>query len=187
MPRSTLQYSTRLRAASTPRVPRLTAIIGSLPTARHHGTNSSTPTWLVSSDRQARSSRVGRRSDRPDPVLPVVAGDEVAARVAQHRDPELADQVGDVGAETAVVGARMAGFEDALVHAAAHVLDERAVQPGIDLADPVGEVEGQGGLVHGDPAGHSIVAGEQMPVVSHTWLIETLPSSFVVSRKMSGE
>jgi hypothetical protein len=38
----------------------LTAIIGSLPTLRHQGTNSSTPTWFVSTERQARSSRLGR-------------------------------------------------------------------------------------------------------------------------------
>src|SRR5215207_9474976 len=67
VPDATLQYSTRLRAASTPLVPRLTAIIGSLPTSLHHGTNSSTPTWLVSRERHARSSRVGRSSAGPMP------------------------------------------------------------------------------------------------------------------------
>jgi hypothetical protein len=67
VPPGWLAYSTRLRAASTPRVPRLTAMIGSLPTRRDHVANSSTPTWLVSSDRQARSSRVGRPSRGPMP------------------------------------------------------------------------------------------------------------------------
>src|SRR5690348_597718 len=67
VPEGWLQYSTRLRAASTPRVPRFTAIIGSLPTMRDQLVNSSTPTWFVSSERQARSSRVGRWSRGPTP------------------------------------------------------------------------------------------------------------------------
>jgi hypothetical protein len=45
----------------------LTAIIGSLPIRRAHVVNSSTPTWLVSYDRQARSSLVGLFSRGPMP------------------------------------------------------------------------------------------------------------------------
>ena len=82
VPPGWLQYSTRLRAASPARVPRLTASIGSMPAARHQSMNSLVPNWLVSVDIQARSSRRGRSRDRPDAVLPIVAGDEVAARIA---------------------------------------------------------------------------------------------------------
>ena len=42
---------------------------------------------------------------------------------------ELADEVGDVGAEAQVVGRRVVRLVDAGVDAAAHVLDERTKQP----------------------------------------------------------
>jgi hypothetical protein len=43
------------------------AIIGSLPTRRAHEANSWMPTWLVSIERQARSSRTGRSATGPIP------------------------------------------------------------------------------------------------------------------------
>ena len=67
VPPGWLAYSTRLRAASTPRVPRLTASIVSMPSPPAQAANSSSPTWLVSSDRQARSSLVGRSAAGPIP------------------------------------------------------------------------------------------------------------------------
>ena len=54
-------------ASGTPRVPRLTAIIGSTPTPRAQSTKSSVPTWFVSTERQARSSWVGRSALGPTP------------------------------------------------------------------------------------------------------------------------
>jgi hypothetical protein len=67
VPEGWLQYSSRLHAASNPRVPRLTAIIGVLPTPPAQSTNSDSPTWFVSIDRHARSRRVGRCSRGPMP------------------------------------------------------------------------------------------------------------------------
>jgi hypothetical protein len=55
------------RASSMPRVPRLTAIMVSAFTRAAHRWKSSTPTWFVSIDRQARSMRVGRWSAGPMP------------------------------------------------------------------------------------------------------------------------
>ena len=90
---------------------------------------------------QARSSRVGAVIARTDAVLPAVARDEVAARVAHDRDAELADQLDHVGAEAVRVGARVAGLVDAGVDAAAQVLDERAEQPRADRGDDVLQVD----------------------------------------------
>ena len=67
LPAGALQYSTSARAESIPPVPRLTASIGSAPAFRVQAMNSSVPTRLGSSERQARSSRVGRGSRGPTP------------------------------------------------------------------------------------------------------------------------
>ena len=99
------------------------------------------PTSLVSRLCQARSRRPGRSRDRPDAVLPAVAGDEVAARVAHHRDAQLAGQREHVAAEAVLVGGRVAGLVDAGVDAAAHVLDERAEGAAGDRRDGEGRVE----------------------------------------------
>jgi hypothetical protein len=87
-------------------------------------------------------------TDRADPVLPAVVGDEVAARVAHQRDTELADQLEHVGAQPVGVRRRVAGLEDAGVDAATHVFDERAEEPPVDRTDGEGGVEGQPSLVH---------------------------------------
>ena len=73
--------------------------------------------------------------DRPHPVLPIVAGDEIAARIAHDRGGELAHQRQHVAAKAALVGGRVAGLEDALVDAAAEMLDEGAEQAPIRRAD----------------------------------------------------
>jgi hypothetical protein len=72
---------------------------------------------------------------RADAVLPLVAGDEVAARVADERRPQLADEREDVATEAVGVGARMAGLVETAVDAAPDVLDERAEQAPVGLAD----------------------------------------------------
>ena len=69
---------------------------------------------------------------RPDAVLPAVVGDEVAARIAHHRDAELLRQGDDVAAEAVLVGGGVAGLVDPGVHATAEVLDERAEQTALD-------------------------------------------------------
>jgi hypothetical protein len=95
--------------------------------------------------------------DRADAVLPPVAGDEVAAGVADGRDTELLDQGDHVPAEATRVGRGVTGFVDACVDAAPEVLDERPEQAPVDRADGEGGMEddlrGQG---HGvQPAARS--------------------------------
>src|SRR5271165_4339318 len=67
LPVGPLTYSTKLRASSSPREPRLIASIISVPAASHHCANSCTPTALDSDVCHARSSRVGRCSRGPTP------------------------------------------------------------------------------------------------------------------------
>ena len=67
VPPSRLQYSTRSAASRGPRVPRLTAIIGSVPISRHQRTNSSTPKVFGSMLFHAKSGLEGRFSGGPTP------------------------------------------------------------------------------------------------------------------------
>ena len=67
VPPGKLQYSTRRRAPSGPRVPRLTASIGSSSACRHQSMNSLVPKVLGSIVSQARSSCLGRSSTGPTP------------------------------------------------------------------------------------------------------------------------
>ena len=70
-----------------------------------------------------------------DAVRPVVVGGEVAAGPAEQGDVELADGFEDVLAEAVGIGEGRLLFEDAAIDAAAEVLDEVAVELGIDVAD----------------------------------------------------
>ena len=72
---------------------------------------------------------------RPDAVLPVVGGDEIAARVADRRDLQRLDEVEHVIAEAVLVGRRVARLVDAGVDRPAHVLDEGGIESVVDLAD----------------------------------------------------
>src|SRR5208337_2304548 len=67
LPVGPLTYSTKLRASSRPREPRLIASIISAPAAPHQSENSCTPTAFDSDVCQARSSRVGRFARGPTP------------------------------------------------------------------------------------------------------------------------
>jgi hypothetical protein len=80
------------------------------------------------------------RPVRADAVFPAVAGDEVAAGVADHGRPEFPDQLQDVAAETSIVRSGVSGLGDPGVHGPAHVLDERAEQATRDRADGLGGV-----------------------------------------------
>ena len=84
---------------------------------------------LLSEVCQARSRRVGRWSLRADAVFPVVGRDEVAAGIADHRDIEVLDQLGDVAAHAVLVGGRVAGLVDAGVDGAAEMLEEGPIEP----------------------------------------------------------
>ena len=101
--------------------------------------NSSVPNVFGSIECQARSSRV--RPLGPDAVLPVVGGDEVAARIADEAHAHLTHELEHVAAEAVGVGGRMAGLVDPAIDRPAHVFDERAEQPLIHLADREGRVD----------------------------------------------
>ena len=72
---------------------------------------------------------------RPHAVPPVVAGDEIAAGIADEGHAQLAHQFQHVPAKPHLVRGRMPRLVDAAVDRPAQMLDERAVEPGIDLAD----------------------------------------------------
>ncbi|MGI3197975.1 hypothetical protein ACRJ4W_03440 [Streptomyces sp. GLT-R25] len=87
---------------------------------------------------------------RADRVLPLVAGDEVAAGVADGGDAEFTDELQHIGPQPRLVGRGVARLEDAGVDATAEVFHERAEETGVDFADGEGGVEGEaGGVVHG--------------------------------------
>ena len=71
-----------------------------------------------------------------DAVLPVVAGDEVAARIAHRRHVQPPQRGQHV--RPAAVGIRVGavGIVDSLVHRASHVLEEPAEHAGIDRCNP---------------------------------------------------
>ena len=115
---------------------------------RHQSQKSSTPTWLVSVTRQARSRTRRTLLPRSDAVLPLVAGDEAAAGVADERDAQLAHLRQQIAAEPEVVGGGVVRLVDSAVDAAADVLDQAAPQPGIDLPDAVGRIERQSRRFH---------------------------------------
>ena len=70
---------------------------------------------------------------RADAVLPVVAGDKIAAGIAHDGRRQLADQSQHVAAETTLVRGGMAGLEDAAIDAAAEMFDEGAEQSGVSV------------------------------------------------------
>jgi len=76
--------------------------------------------------------------DRANSILPVVAGDKISARVADHCGTELLDEFHHVPTESVFVRLGVAGLVDAGVDAAAHVFHEGAEDPAGDPAD--GEV-----------------------------------------------
>lgn len=134
VPEGWLAYSSRSRAGRMPRVATLTASMSSEPVSLSQPANSSRPTWLDSSERQARSRRTGSPA-RADGVLPAEPGDEVAARVADGGAAELPDELDDVHAEPVLVRARVTGLVETGVHAAAEVFDERAEGAAPDRGD----------------------------------------------------
>ena len=99
---------------------------------------------LVGLDRAPGQFEAPRpRLARADAVLPVVARDEVAARVAHDRDAQLADELEHVLADAVAVA-----LVDPAVHAAAHVLDERAVHALVDFRHGERGVDDQPGPLH---------------------------------------
>ena len=122
--------------------------MGSTCAARHQSMNSLVPNRLVSVENQARSSRVGRAATRANAVLPVVAGDKIAAGIAHNRGPQLLDEGEDVAAKAFFVGGRMARLVDAAVNAAPQMLNKGPEQPGVGIADGKVAIEKDFGVAH---------------------------------------
>jgi hypothetical protein len=78
---------------------------------------------------------------RTDAVLPPVARDKVATRVANGRHAEFAYELHDVGSETVGIGRGMPGLIDPVVNAPSKMLDEGAKQTAVQRADGVGRIE----------------------------------------------
>ena len=79
----------------------------------------------------------------PDTVLPVIAGDEVSAGVANDRGAEFAGEVEHVRAKPVPIGGWVRRFVDPRVHAPAEMLDERPEEPRVDGSYCEGGVGGE--------------------------------------------
>src|SRR5215475_9245005 len=86
--------------------------------------------------------------DRPDTIFPVVAGDEIAARIPHDRGRELAHQCENICAIAFFIRRGMAWLVDAAIDAAAEVLDEGAEEPPVGHADGIVTIEFHGGVGH---------------------------------------
>jgi hypothetical protein len=97
--------------------------MSSLPVFSSQPTNSSILTSLDSVECQARSRRVGRSS-----LGPIASSQRSRRRSCRlgsgSSTPPARGPARDVGAETIVVGERMAGLVDPVVNTATEVLDE---------------------------------------------------------------
>src|SRR3569832_78742 len=82
---------------------------------------------------------------RPDPIFPVVGGDEVAARIAHIRNLEVADELGNVAAHPVLVRRLVARFMDSGIDRASQVFEEGAVEPVVDIGNNEIPVRRDGG------------------------------------------
>src|SRR6266851_4174131 len=89
------------------------------------------------------------RLDGADAVLPIIAGDEIAAGIAHDGGAQLAHQGEHVAAKTVRIGGRVARLEDAAIDAAAEMLDEGAEQAAIGRADGEIPMKTYGDVTHG--------------------------------------
>ena len=69
---------------------------------------------------------------RTNAILPAIAGNEIAARIANRGSAEFLDQFDDVLAETVFIGFGVARLIDAVVYAATQMLHERPEQSVVD-------------------------------------------------------
>ena len=74
---------------------------------------------------------------RSHAVLPVEAGNKVAAGIAHHRNPQIPYLFQHVPAEALPVRHGMARFINASVHRPAQMLDKRPVDPRVDPSDDI--------------------------------------------------
>ena len=87
-------------------VPRLTPSIGAMSTLWQNFRNSSVPKWLDSTENQEQLARSRALRLRPDAVQPVIAAEEVPARVPDDRVAQLPERSHHVGAQAILVRER---------------------------------------------------------------------------------
>ena len=100
----------------------------------HHSRNSFVPNWF---DLERIPGTIEYHLPlrlRADPVEPVVAGDEIAPRIANDGHAEVFDFPRDVGAESLRIGEAGPGLVDARVDGAAQVFEERTEHAPIEVA-----------------------------------------------------
>ena len=74
-------------------------------------------------------------------ILPIESGDKSPARIANHRNAQLAHAIDHVAPEALFVRERMRRLVNAAVNRATEMFDERAVHPWVDPADRVSLVQ----------------------------------------------
>ena len=128
---------------------------------------------------------------RTDAVAPVVARNEVAARIAHGGEAQCGECVENVGAKTLRVGVAAGRVEDAFINGPPHVLEEAAEDARIDGCDRVvcAETQSGRGQIHGALRGTVLHrAGRRRPRPPRRQLREqTLPgigSGHSLIRKM---
>src|SRR5690606_34110238 len=83
---------------------------------------------------------------------PIVARQEIAARIADDGGAELLGQLQHVATEAVLVGGLMARLIDAAIDAAAHMLDEGAEHAPVEIGDDEVAVDDEFGVQHGSKA-----------------------------------
>ena len=86
---------------------------------------------------------------RPDAVLPIVAGDEIATGIAHDGRRQFLDQGEHVLSETLLVRLGVIGLVEAAIDAAPEMLDEGTEQARIGLTDGECAIEMDLGFKHG--------------------------------------
>ena len=102
--------------------------------------------WFLTIPGKVEAS--GALIDRPDPIFPVVAGNEVAARIADDRDPEIANETQDILPKSEFVRRWVAWLINSAIDRASEVFEECPKQPIIDVADAKILVENNVGRLH---------------------------------------
>ena len=95
-----LQYSTKLRASSRPREPRLMASIGFVLAFLHQSTNSMDADLVGLRVWPGKVEARRALLARANPVFPIIGRDEIAAGIAANGSVEIADQIEDILAES---------------------------------------------------------------------------------------
>ena len=97
-------------------------------------------------------------------VLPVEAGDEIAAGVAHQGHPQLFDHFDHVLAEALLIRLRVARLIDAAVNRPAQMLNEGAIEPLVHLADDEILMKNHACLFHGKSPFLNMIRNQNLSV-----------------------